>query len=762
MNNKRLISLTACLILATVPGISSLLLADIASETDTKAQQHCEKANELRKLADYDGAITEYKKVISLSSNSKIARDAQYWIGQSYFKAGQFDAALSAFEKLLDEYPASTIIPSTKVMMERVQQAKKVKSLHEAAEKGDIDRVKALIAAGADIHARNEGFYGRTPLIAAAREGHAAVAELLIDEGADVNARQITGHTSLQQAAWRGHLDVVELLISRGANIEAGDNWGSTPLGTAVSYNSPEAVKLLLKRGAYIEGRDHYDNTPLHRAITKGNQDMVELLLANGAAPWRRSIGLGLVGIAMKANLKEMVTFLIDKGIEHSAVHVAAFLGDLDQVKSYLAAGGDINARDRSWSTLLVCAIFGGQAAEAEFLISKGADINLKSAEGATALNWALARDRPEIARMLLDKGADITIRDDYKRTPLLLAAAVGYKDIVETLLARGADVNAKTGVGYRDGWTPLHMACRRGHKAVAGVLIAHGADINVRTKSGKTPMSVSREQIVELLQRGLAVELTSPATDNFAAVGEPVLLKANVVIVKDVTVHRVEFLIDGAPVGEVTNPPYQFNWDPARQGSYSAAAKVYDSEGGTERSLPVDVFVGIRGLRRFIAHGQDDAEEPVTGSMDLTGWGLHLGWHHQHVAIRFREIGIPKGTLIKKAYLQFTTGSTTEQTDLVIHAELAADAQPFSAIERNITSRRKTTTSVKWSPESWKKLQTPDLSSLIQEVLAQPDWQEGNALVLIINGSGHSRSAVSYDHPDAVRQHVPMLHIEY
>ena len=67
MNNKRLISLTVCLILATVPGISSLILADIASETDTKAQQHFEKANELHKLADYDAAVAEYNKVLKVS-----------------------------------------------------------------------------------------------------------------------------------------------------------------------------------------------------------------------------------------------------------------------------------------------------------------------------------------------------------------------------------------------------------------------------------------------------------------------------------------------------------------------------------------------------------------------------------------------------------------------------------------------------------------------------------------------------------------------
>jgi len=124
MNNKRLISLTVCLILATVPGISSLVFADAASDADTKAEQHFEKANELRKATDYEGAITEYKKVIALSPKSKIAQDAQYWIGQSHFKAGQFDAALSAFEKLLDEYPTSKIVSSTKLMIERAEKAR--------------------------------------------------------------------------------------------------------------------------------------------------------------------------------------------------------------------------------------------------------------------------------------------------------------------------------------------------------------------------------------------------------------------------------------------------------------------------------------------------------------------------------------------------------------------------------------------------------------------------------------------------------------
>jgi TolA-binding protein len=145
-----------------VTGLCVLAFADTESGTHTEAEQHFEKANELRKLADYDAAIAEYQKVIRLSPNSRIAQDAQYWIGQSCFRAGRFDEALSAFQKLLDEYPASAIIPSAKLMMERARQAKKSKSLFEAAVDGDIEQVKLLLTNGISVDIKDRR--GRTAL----------------------------------------------------------------------------------------------------------------------------------------------------------------------------------------------------------------------------------------------------------------------------------------------------------------------------------------------------------------------------------------------------------------------------------------------------------------------------------------------------------------------------------------------------------------------------------------------------------------------
>ena len=161
MKRVTLVSLTVCLILVIVSGLSVETLADIASETVTKAEQHFEKANELLNRKEYKAAIAEFEEVLSISPNSKIAQDAQYWIGQSYFEARQFDAALSAFQKLLDEHPTSTIIPSTKQMIQRVQQAKKNRALFEAVKKADIEQVRLLIAEGADVDAKWVDVYNK-------------------------------------------------------------------------------------------------------------------------------------------------------------------------------------------------------------------------------------------------------------------------------------------------------------------------------------------------------------------------------------------------------------------------------------------------------------------------------------------------------------------------------------------------------------------------------------------------------------------------
>jgi Tol biopolymer transport system component len=127
---------------AILLGVFTSVFSDAPAKSTGEAEQHFERANELLKRADYDGAIAEYQKVVSLSPDGEIAQDAQYWIGQAHFKAGQFNAAQTTFAKLVEQYPASAIIPVTKLMVERVKRAKadeaKRKAMSAAADEGFV------------------------------------------------------------------------------------------------------------------------------------------------------------------------------------------------------------------------------------------------------------------------------------------------------------------------------------------------------------------------------------------------------------------------------------------------------------------------------------------------------------------------------------------------------------------------------------------------------------------------------------------------
>lgn len=107
-----------------VAGHLNDLQANLASDSSKLAEQHFEKAIKLLKQENFQDAIAQYEEVIKLSPQSQIAQDAQYWIGQSYFRMGNYDEALLIFGRLLKENPGSAIVPVTRLMMSRVQQEK--------------------------------------------------------------------------------------------------------------------------------------------------------------------------------------------------------------------------------------------------------------------------------------------------------------------------------------------------------------------------------------------------------------------------------------------------------------------------------------------------------------------------------------------------------------------------------------------------------------------------------------------------------------
>lgn len=122
--------------------------------------------------------------------------------------------------------------------------------LNRAIHRGDISEVQKLLDEGADVNAKN---FGNTALILAIENGHTDIAKLLIDRGANVNETGgLYEFQPLNLAAIYGHTAIVKLLIDRGADVNAKNKYGNTPLIHALHNGHTEIAKLLLDRGAEV------------------------------------------------------------------------------------------------------------------------------------------------------------------------------------------------------------------------------------------------------------------------------------------------------------------------------------------------------------------------------------------------------------------------------------------------------------------------------------------------------------------------------
>jgi len=302
---------------------------------------------------------------------------------------------------------------------------------------------------------------GETPLISAINTGDSELVRVILQRGADVEARCVDQISPLMHAVNRRYESIVEMLLSGGAQMEA-TTAGWTALHRAADMANIPIAKILLSSGASIEARSPKDFTPKKSPLARmGSSDLEEYdeVDASEADP-----GWTVLLRACTRGQEAMVRFLVDRG-------------------------ADIEARSPSNGTPLSCAAEGNYEAIVDFLLIRNAKVNTEDEFGWKPLHRALVnRGGERTVQMLLTHGALLDSRCNYRKTPLHHAIEKGNDPMVSFLLQAGSDYEARDSAER----TPLHTAIECRFENMVRILLEAGADTEAKDQGGSDALAAA------------------------------------------------------------------------------------------------------------------------------------------------------------------------------------------------------------------------------------------------------------------------------
>jgi ankyrin repeat protein len=291
--------------------------------------------------------------------------------------------------------------------------------------------------------------------------------------------------TPLYYAAFCGFYDLAEhLIVKHPRQVNANGGHYVSPLGAALGRGYLDVAELLYRHGADVDVRGYEMSTPLISApIGREPGKIVMWLLSHGA------------------------DLTLRKSDFRTALHLAAFNGQVEVTRILLEHKADQNAPDREGRTPLHLASLNGHIDVVRLLVEDGVDMGAQDNNCSTALHLASREGHVDVGRFLLEHGIDVNARNNDRSTALHLASGEGRINVVRLLVEHGVDVNAQDNSRS----TALHLASWNSDLKIVRLLLDHGADVEAEDNRGKTPLQVvsdyQRDEITKLLLEHRAVD---------------------------------------------------------------------------------------------------------------------------------------------------------------------------------------------------------------------------------------------------------------
>jgi ankyrin repeat protein len=341
-----------------------------------------------------------------------------------------------------------------------------------------------------------------SPWFAAVYSGDRAALAFMLASGHAVDERDAFGATALMYAVDAANVELAELLVDAGADVRAKDHENNSVSGYA-SFQSDAQIDAMLeaKAGAKLLSMDVLNERAGRSMVSTDVRKMLE-----------------------RGELKKLTAMLREKKLRpfttvggRSLVNIAIAVGDSDLLDFLLSLGLSVASADLRGELPLLTALQRGDNDTAEALLTKGASVDAKI-NGASLVAKMLGDYNESAAQWLIEHGADATGEDAMGRNAVMITAINGQPDLGVALLARHPELaNAKD----TEQLTALHRAVENwwGSQAIARALIDAGADVNAFDGAGRTPLHVALETYGEdparlLLEKGASWDFVAPGIE--------------------------------------------------------------------------------------------------------------------------------------------------------------------------------------------------------------------------------------------------------